>query len=498
MFKKKLFKTALLSVCSIFLLGCNSEKNSYKANELPQAKVDSPNIIMIIADDMGYADLSATKLAGDVVTPNIDRLANSGIRFTQSYVTSPVCNTSRMGLVTGSYPQRQGGYFFGLNEMSKNASTIPEILKKVGYTTGYIGKYHYSSNENTSRDFPLNHGFDSFYGFAGGRKHFLIHDDKKQQQHLAEKVKYNRKTGQSLRMDSMWQNNDKVTAQGISTEIFGEQAQTFIKKNKHKKFYLQLAFNAVHNFTHQLPKQYLADHGLTGMADWQPEKESYYQWYQKGRYPNNPEGRPYYLAQLNYMDQEIGKLLDTLKKQGIEDDTLIIFVSDNGGSTPIYANNGPLRGGKYTLDEGGIRVPMLVAWPGKIKSQQVVDNVISTMDILPTLARITGSSIANEIDGIDISKLWLDKDKTPTQQVLIWDTHYEYAVRSGKWKLKVVHSNEHAKYEMIDLKLGTQLFNLANDQAEAHNLANEHPKIVARLKTIHQQWRLKMAAPVGI
>ncbi len=198
------------------------------------------------------------------------------------------------------------------------------------------------------------------------------------------------------------------------------------------------------------------------------------------------------------MDQEIGKILDTLKSQNIADDTLIIFISDNGGSTPIYANNGPLRGSKYTLDEGGIRVPMIVSWSGKIEAQQTMDNVISTMDIFPSIASIVGSKITNEIDGSDISKLWLGIDKTLMQETLVWDTHYEYAVRSGKWKLKVVHSNEHAKYEMVNLKLGTHLFNLENDKSEANNLASDHPEIVTRLKKIHQQWRIEMADPVGI
>ncbi|MCW8863490.1 MAG: sulfatase-like hydrolase/transferase [Colwellia sp.] len=498
MFKSNTLKTAALSVCSVILFACNSDKNNTETNHSSPVKQETPNIIMIIADDMGYADLSAAKLAGDVSTPNLDKLASSGIRFTQSYVTSPVCNTSRMGLLTGSYPQRQGGYFYGLNEMSPEFTTIAEMLKTVGYHTGYVGKYHYSSNSPESRDFPINHGFDSFYGFAGGRKHFLIHDDAKQQQHLADKKKYNRKTGQSLRMDSMWSNKEKVSATGITTELFGAKAREFISDNKHNKFYLQLAFNAVHNFTHQLPKEYLKEKGLSGIEDWQPEKESYYQWYQKGRYPNNPNGRAYYLGQLEYMDREIGKVLDTIKAQGLEEKTLVLFISDNGGSTPIYANNGHLRGSKYTLDEGGIRIPMLAAWPGVIAANQVIDNTISTMDIMPTLGSFAGAEKPKNINGIDISELLLGTDKTLNHPTLIWDTHYEYAVRDNNWKLKQVNSNEHAKFEMVELKLGTQLFDLSTDPAEAKNIAKDHPEIVKRLKALHQQWRTTMAEPKGV
>jgi len=452
-----------------------------------------PNIIVIVADDQGYADIGITGLANDVKTPSIDQIAKQGTRFTNAYVTAPICNVSRLGLITGTYNQKQGSYWYGKKaRINPKLTTIPELLKPRGYVSGYVGKYHYGVYQSDARDFPLNHGFDSFYGYGGnGRQHFLIHNDEydqEQRKKLKAYTKRGGKHGQSLEYGAFWDGFERDNREGFTTEIFGEKAREFVSKNKDNKFYLQLAFNAVHNFTHQLPKDYLKANNLKGYHDWDPDTEDYYTWYKKSRYPYNPEGRAHYLAQLSYMDKEIGKLLQTLEDAGISDNTIIVYVSDNGGSTPIYANNGPLRGSKYLLLEGGIRIPMIVSWPGKFKKGQISDNVVSTMDILPTIANLTGANVPSHVDGIDITDLLTGADDSIEHKTLVWDTGHETAVRQGKWKLKTATDDQYAKYEMVDIKLGTFLYNLEEDPGETNDLSKKHPEIVQKLETYYQTW----------
>ncbi len=474
------------SIVSLILLSIQS----LSAAGLPQ----DPNIILIVTDDQGYADISATGLVNDVQTPSIDRLAKQGTRFTNAYVTAPICNVSRLGLITGTYNQRQGAYWYGKKaSISPKLTTIPEVLKEDGYKTGYVGKYHYGFYSSNVRDFPLNHGFDSFYGYGGnGRQHFLIHNDdydQAQRKKLKAYKKRGGKHGQALEFGAFWNGFDRDNREGFSTEIYGEKAREFVKDNKDNKFYLQLAFNAVHNFTHQLPEDYLKKNNLKGYHDWDPDTEDYYTWYKNSRYPNNPEGRAHYLAQLEYMDIEIGKLLDTLEEQGLTENTVIMLVSDNGGATPIYANNGPLRGSKYLLYEGGIRVPLIISWPEKFQENNVEDNIVSTMDIFPTLTNLTTSKTPSHVDGIDITELLTGENKALEHQFLVWDTGHETAIRQGKWKLKTATDDQYAKYEMVDIELGTFLYDLEKDPGETTDLSKAHPEIVNELSKKYKKWK---------
>ncbi|NQZ58923.1 MAG: sulfatase-like hydrolase/transferase, partial [Lentisphaeraceae bacterium] len=362
------------------------------------AQVKKPNIILIIADDQGSADLSCAGINKDVKTPALDRLAKSGTRFTSAYATAPICNASRAALISGVHQARMGIYWYKNPGLSSGKyKTIPEYLKEQGYVTAYVGKAHYGSSSPQSRDFPLNHGFDSFFGFMGGRKHYLFHDDDIENEFLevqqaAQRSSANPVKGagsmqkfETLKKGALWSNKEKVNVEGFSTEIFGAKGREFIKENKDKPFFLQVSFNAVHNFTHQLPQEYLQKHNLKSVGDWHPAKEEYLDWYKKGRYPNNPYGRELYLGQLHYLDKEVGKILDLLEEENLTANTLIIYISDNGGATPIYASNGSLRGSKYTLYEGGIRIPMLISWPKHFEAGQVEKRSVSTLDILQTI-----------------------------------------------------------------------------------------------------------------
>ena len=450
-----------------------------------------PNILLIVADDQGYADMSCAGLASDVYTPNLDWLAARGIRFTQAYATSPICSPSRDGIETGCYQQRFGMYWYGGNGLhDPKFKTIAEILKEHGYTNGYVGKYHYGGplNDPQHRNFPLNHGFDYLYGLSSARKHYLNHKAELEIAFMEKKKKYNR-TGQSLQQGPIWINRQQKDQKGYSTELISEKACEFVRKNKDKPFYLHLSFNAVHNFTHQLPEEYLKEHRLKGYYDWDPAKEEYYDWYKQSRYPNNPQGRAHYLGQLYHLDSEVGKVLSLIKELKIEDNTLVIYISDNGGSTPIYANNYPLRGSKYTLYEGGIRVPLIVSWPGKFEQGKVCNNVVSAMDILPTVCTVIGATIPSHVDGKSISKLLKGQDSGLLHETLVWDTELETAVRHGKWKLKTAKSKKHTDYEMVEMELGEFLYDLEEDPGEKDDVAKKHPQIVKKLKDLYSMWK---------
>ena len=434
------------------------------------------NVVMIVVDDLGYADLSCTGLAKDVHTPNIDRLANRGIRFTQAYVTAPICNASRISLMTGCYQQRQGQYWYsGPGLHNPEYVTIAEILKQQGYATGHVGKFHHGSSDSPDgRGFPLNHGFQFLYGFSGGTKHYLHHS---------------REYGESMLHEGpMWVQREQQDVEGFTTTLFGENAREFIRQNKANPFYLHVSFNAVHNFTHQLPPDYLAENNLAGFPDMQPN-EGYWQWRQKISYPAHPEGRDYYLGQLHFLDHEIGLLLKELEDQELADCTVIIFVSDNGGSLVTYANNGSLKGGKYTLFEGGIRVPLIISYPNEVKMDVVSDSVVSTMDVLPTICELTGTPIPEGLDGISIVPLLRGNMPSPGSRPLFWDTEAERSVRIGKWKLLITREAPNARLQIVDTPKGTFLYDVEADPGETTDLSSEYPEIVRELKLALDNWQ---------
>ena len=454
---------------------------------------DGPNVVILMSDDQGHADLSCIGICDDVETPNIDRISENGIRFTHAYSTSPVSNGSRAALITGCYHQRQSIRFFaGRGIHLKQYPTLAEILKTKDYRCGYIGKLHYGGlnvHQPRHRCFPTNHGFDYFYGFGGGRKNYLIHNRKAVRKFQKAKRDNDQLHGQNFQLGPMWKNDKLIDVEGFTTELFGNEACEFIDRNHKSKFYLHVAFNAVHNFTHQLPAEYLKQKGLKGMKDWDPAEEEFYDWYRRTRKPNNPEGRAHYLGQLYYLDREIGRILDRLSAHGLTENTIVIFVGANGGSTPIYANNGPLRGSKYTLYEGGIRVPLLISWPNQLQKPTTLNNIVSGLDILPTLCSLVGADPPKVLDGMDLTPLLRGQAPDLHHETLVWDTGRETAIRRGKWKLKTTYSIDHTLYEMVDLELGQFLYDLEADPGEKHNLADKHKEIVRELNAAFEKWR---------
>lgn len=461
---------------------------------ISHAAEPKPNILLIVVDDQGYSDVGIDKRAYDVKTPGMDRLADSGVRFSQAYASAPICSAARCGLITGSYQERQGNFWFGGPGIpNANYPTLAEKLKTAGYRTGYIGKHHYGRGDGDTnhRNFPLNHGFDSFFGFTSSRTHYLIHEEAKEEAFLTRRDEF-QKTGNSLYQGAMWDGMQKVDMKGYSTEIFGEKARAFMKESRDTPFYLHLSFNAVHNFTHQLPPEYLKEHGLKGYYDYDPAVHDYMSWYIGSRQPHNPEGRALYLGQLYYLDREIGRILDFIEAEGLREHTLIAYVSDNGGSPPIYANNEPLRGSKYTLYEGGIRVPMILSWPGHTEKGVALDNVVSAMDLFPTICSAAGINNPGKVDGLNLLPLLNGSDKSIGHDVLVWDIGYETAVRNENWKLKTASTNSHAQRQQLDVRVGEFLYNLEDDPGETRDMWHVYPDKVTELKTIYNKWRKEM------
>lgn len=439
--------------------------------------IPRPNIVVIVIDDLGYADMSCMETASkDVKTPAIDALASRGTLFPQSYATAPICNASRIGLITGAYQQRQGVYWYGGKGLSNNHyESIAESLKKSGYKTGYIGKFHHGTTDNIDgRGFPLNHGFDTFFGFSGGTKHYLIHD-----------AKYKESL---INKGPLWNQKEKVTIEGFTTEIFGQKAREFIQKHKDENFYLQLSFNGVHNFTHQLPDAYLKEKGLKKFPDFNPKKEKLETWRKKISYPACPEGRDYYLGQLHFLDIEIGRITAEIKKLGLEQNTVILLISDNGGSLVTYANNSPLKGGKYTLFEGGIRTPMIISYPSVLPENKRNQSIVSAMDILPTICDLTKTTIPQHVDGKSLLTHLKTSQAPQAARTLFWQTNKEKAVRKGKWKLLVTSGSPNPKLQITPTLKGSFLYDLEADMGEKINLAEKHPQIVSELLKAHSQW----------
>lgn len=464
----KLLSAFLFGLCCVIAFSSQAKAS--------QPKTSQPNIIVIVVDDLGYADLSYTGKSKDVSTPNIDKLANRSIRFTNAYATAPICNTSRIGIMTGSYQQRQGAYWYGGPGLhNKKYTTIAETLKEQGYATGLVGKFHHGKTDDVDgRGFPLNHGFDTFYGFSGGTKHYLNHNEANPDRMLHEGGIYVQK--------------QKKNVEGFSTELFGEEARKFINNNQKNPFYLHLSFNAVHNFTYQLPESYLKEKGLKGFPD-NESKATYWQWRKKIGYPAHPEGRDYYLGQLYFLDREIGRVLNKLDELKLTDNTAIFLISDHGGSLVTYANNGELKGGKYTLYEGGTKTPLLMSYPQKLKASKDVATLASTMDLYPTIAALAGADTPDHIDGQNLlSKL----DNSVSERSLFWDIRAQQAVRQGKWKYLKTNKTPNKKLQIVDTPKGEFLFDLESDPSETTNLIIKHPDVTKSLKIALKQWQQEM------
>jgi arylsulfatase A-like enzyme len=465
-------------------------------------QADKPNILLIVVDDQGYADFSPFENhCPEISTPNMQRLADAGMIFTEAYATSPVCSPSRAGMNTGKLQFRwdtKASWGPGLPDSTK---TIAEYLKEAGYETARIGKADFGTNYHKFdvREHPLNHGYDYFLGFSAHAHDFWLHSKE-----IAERTPD--PNGTSAHLGPLMENNSyrSFSDDEYLTDIFTNEAIKYLKKEKEKPFFLTLSYNSVHHVIHEVPKKYLDKYEVEPIHNYEPDSmesfngrkpgtySDYYEKYTRLGAINEENMRKYYLANLNCLDDNLGRVLDALQEQELDRNTIVIYVSDNGGSPLTAANNAPLTAGKYSLWEGGIRVPMAISWPGIIEPGSVQNQYVSALDILPTLAKPAGFEISDPIiDGINLLQ-------PNPNRLLVWRWMDAWAVRQGDFKLTNMNRvfgkgpRPSAQFiEPIQNDNSLKLFNLKSDPGERKNLAEEMPEKVQELKNAYNNWMVE-------
>jgi arylsulfatase A len=423
---------------------------------------ERPNIILIIADDLGYAELGSYGQK-KIKTPSLDRLASEGMRFTQFYAGNAVCATSRCTLMTGKHT---GHAFIRDNRAMKpegqypipdSEVTIAEVLKGQGYATGAMGKWGLGPVGSTGD--PNKQGFDLFYGYncqGKAHNHYPTH---------------------------MWRNSTHFTLEGndggdtgkqFSHDLFEAEALKFIDEHRAKPFFLFLPFTIPH-LALQVPEDSLAEY----KGQWEDPP------YTGGKgYRPHAAPRAAYAAMITRMDRSVGRIMERLKKHALEENTLVLFTSDNGptydrlggSDSDFFESAGPFRGLKGSLYEGGIRVPLIARWPGKIKPGTTSDVLSANYDLLPTLCEIAGMKAPAGIDGLSLATTLLGRGKQPRHKFLYWEfPSYggQQAVRMGDWK--------GVRQQLAKGRTEIELYNLADDIGEKKNMAKERPEIVERI-----------------
>lgn len=391
-----------------------------------------PNVLLIVADDLGWGELGCQG-NNEIPTPHIDSLAKNGVRFTSGYVSGPYCSPTRAGLMSGRYQQRFGHEFnpgptapdnFGLKQ-----TTIADRMKSAGYVTGMFGKWHLGDGDSH----PLKRGFDEYFGFLGGAHSYF---------------------DAGSRRGGVLRGNEPVEKIEYTTFDFAREAGKFIDKNREKPWFVYLPFNAVHT-PMEAPEKYLAK--FEKIAD--------------------PKRRKF-AAMLSAMDDAIGEVLAKLSENKLEENTLIIFHSDNGGPTAANtALNGPLSGFKASVWEGGVRVPFLMQWKGKLPAGKADDRPVIQLDVLPTALAAAGVEAKADwkLDGVNLLPYLVGDKKDAPHEALFWRFGAQRAVRLGDWKL-------------TDAGGSTKLFNLAKDIGEKNDLSSQEADKLKQLEAAYAAW----------
>ena len=429
---------------------------------LAEAQPRRPNILVIVTDDMGYADIGIHG-SKDIPTPNIDALAQVGIRFSDAYVSGPYCSPTRAGLLTGRYPQRFGHEFnldmspdyrdFGL---PLSETTIADHLKRAGYRTALVGKWHLGFGDQFH---PQARGFDEFFGFLGHSHSYF--------------------DSESATNNALLDGRNVVSATPYLTDALADHAVDFIKRQKSRPFFLYLAFNAVHTPMEATDK-YLAR--FNHIKDTR---------------------RRTYAAMLSAMDDGIGKTLAALRAEGLEENTLIIFFNDNGGptmkgTTINGSSNAPLRGSKRQTWEGGIRVAFIVRWKGHLAEGKVDARPIIQLDVLPTALAAAGVHSKRQLDGVNLLPFLTGNRSGQPHEALYWRLGQHMAIRKGDWKLVQTEEGpvRRASPSTHNDLSHAELYNLAEDIGETRNLASTHPRKVRELAAAWLRWNKKLAKPL--
>jgi len=418
---------------------------------------EKPNIIFLFSDDAGYGDFGfqGSKI---MKTPNLDKLAKSGVTFTQGYVSASVCGPSRAGLMTGKYQQR-----FGYEEinvpgyMSDNSKflgddmglpldqvTMADYLKRLGYTNAMYGKWHLG---DADRFHPLKRGFDEFYGFRGGDRSYFAYKEIPKG-HL------------DKRMENGFGNFEEPTA--YATDVFADKAISFMERNKDTPFFIYLAFNAVH----------------TPMEATEEDLK---------QFPDLQGKRKEVAAMTLALDRACGRVLDKLKELGLDDNTIVVFSNDNGGPTDKNASiNLPLSGTKSNQLEGGLRVPFLISWPNHLKENTTYSNPVTTLDLLPTFYAAAGGSTADlvDIDGVDLMPFINGENTNRPHEKLYWKKENRGVYREGDWKFIRFPDRP------------AELYDMSTDTPELKNLANTYPERVKAMYKELFKWELTLERPM--
>lgn len=436
------------------------------------AAPEKPNIILIVADDLGWADVGFH--GAQIETPSLDKLAQEGAQLDRFYV-APTCSPTRAALMTGRDPMRLGVAYatvmpwsnFGVKPDEKFMS---EAFQTAGYQTGIFGKWHLGNAQEAYT--PQKRGFDYFYGHLNTEVGFY--------------PPYNAQGGKDF------QRNGKTipdSETGYETDMVSSELSHWIKtRDKNKPFFAYLPYLAPHTPL-QAPKpliekyKHLRDEGPTSLPK------------AKGVKQEAVNVRPIYAAMVDAMDQGIGQILKTLDKEGIADNTIVMFFSDNGG--PIYggagAKNLPLRGGKGNTFEGGIRVPSVIRWPEKIPSGQKINDIITVMDVFPTLSAAASIETGNKrpLDGKNMLPSILGKQSAPREELVFFSSespirnNFSLTAFNDEWKLV-----QSIKQGFTQTEVTNHLFKINEDPHEKNNLAEQHPKVVARLSQSIRDWRM--------
>ena len=422
------------------------------ASSLPAAQ---PNIVFILADDMGYGDLGCYGHP-EAKTPVIDRLAREGVRFTQHYANGPECSPTRTAFLTGRYQQRAGGLECAIGTgnvgryddairlakerqlgLPANQAVLPSALKKPGYASGVFGKWHLGYEPQFN---PLEHGWDDFFGYMGGNVHYFNHRE------LSD-------------LHVLYRGRLPVYEEGYMTHLITDSSLAFIERNKDRPFFLFVSHETPH-FPFQGPGDAKK---LVDKTNW-----------------TEPDAKAY-VTMLEDLDREVGRVLATLKKHKLEKNTLVVFVSDNGGFARA-ANMGPLNGAKSTTLEGGIRVPLIMRWPGHIQPGTTSRQVCATFDLTFSILNLAGAGVpAKRLDGFDLVN-HITGGKKDFERTLFWRG------KRGERTWSAVRSGDLKYVRKVEGETTEWLFDLASDIGEKNDLSKSRPGDVKRLKKLLGDW----------